>query len=59
MPEPLLTPREVAALFAVDSRTVARWANEGRLSTVRTLGGHRRFYAEEVFRLLGQPRPIG
>ena len=48
----LLTPREVAALFRVDPKTVARWASGGRLSAVRTLGGHRRFKATEVYALL-------
>ena len=50
--EELLTPREVAALFRVDPKTVARWASDGRLSAVRTLGGHRRFKATEVYALL-------
>ena len=50
--ERLLTPREVAALFRVDPKTVARWANEGRLTTIRTLGGHRRFPEREVLCLL-------
>ena len=44
----LLTPGEVAALFRVDPKTVTRWAQDGRLSSVRTLGGHRRFRAAEV-----------
>jgi excisionase family DNA binding protein len=48
----LLAPREVAALFRVDPKTVTRWAEQGRLTTVRTLGGHRRFRAEEVYALL-------
>lgn len=48
----LLTVTEVAELFAVDRRTVTRWANIGRLSVQRTLGGHRRFFADEVDRLL-------
>jgi excisionase family DNA binding protein len=39
----LLTPAEVAALFHVDPKTVTRWANRGRLPSIRTLGGHRRF----------------
>jgi excisionase family DNA binding protein len=39
----LLTPREVAALFAVDPKTVTRWAQAGKLPSIRTLGGHRRF----------------
>ena len=50
--EQLLTPGEVAALFRVDPKTVTRWAQEGKLSAIRTLGGHRRFKAEEVYALL-------
>ncbi len=49
----LLTPAEVASLFRVDPKTVTRWANAGKISTVRTLGGHRRFAESEVRRLLG------
>jgi excisionase family DNA binding protein len=48
----LLTPGEVAVLFRVDPKTVTRWAQAGKLSTVRTLGGHRRFHEEEVRQLL-------
>ena len=48
----LLTPGEVATLFHVDPRTVTRWANEGRLTAIRTLGGHRRYRADQVFALL-------
>ena len=50
--EQLLTPAEVAALFRVDPKTVSRWAAEGKLSEFRTLGGHRRFRAAEVYALL-------
>lgn len=57
-PEQLLTPAEVAALFRVDPKTVTRWANAGRLTSVRTLGGHRRFREAEVRALLdGVPAP--
>lgn len=49
---PLLTPGEVAALFRVDPKTVTRWAASGRLSSLRTPGGHRRFRADEVRRFL-------
>ena len=42
-PEALLTPAEVAALFRVDPKTVTRWAKAGKLSAIRTLGGHRRY----------------
>jgi len=48
----LLTPAEVAALFKVDPTTVTRWANEGRLSFIRTLGGHRRYREAEVRALM-------
>lgn len=48
----LLTPAEVAKMFAVDAKTVARWANQGRLTAIRTLGGHRRFKETEVRALL-------
>lgn len=48
----LLTPGEVAARFRVDPKTVTRWANAGKLSAVRTLGGHRRYRRSEVDRLL-------
>jgi excisionase family DNA binding protein len=50
--EPLLTPAEVAAAFRVDPKTVTRWANAGKLSSIRTLGGHRRFREAEVRGLL-------
>jgi len=44
----LLTPAEVATLFRVDPKTVTRWAKSGRLSSIRTLGGHRRYREAEV-----------
>lgn len=50
--EPLLTPSEVAALFRVDPKTVTRWAAAGRIGSIRTPGGHRRFRAMEVHDLL-------
>jgi excisionase family DNA binding protein len=52
-PEVLLTPAEVASLFRVDPKTVTRWAKAGKLTYVRTLGGHRRYKESEVKALLG------
>ncbi len=46
--ETLLTPAEVAAMFRVDPKTVTRWAKAGKLSSIRTLGGHRRYREAEV-----------
>jgi excisionase family DNA binding protein len=48
----LLTPAEVAALFRVDPKTVTRWAKAGKISSIRTLGGHRRYRESEVRQLL-------
>jgi excisionase family DNA binding protein len=53
-PERLLTPSEVASLFRVNPKTVTRWARAGRISCVKTLGGHRRFKADEIERLLAE-----
>jgi excisionase family DNA binding protein len=48
----LLTPGEVATLFRVDPKTVTRWASAGRIGSIRTPGGHRRFRESEVRALL-------
>ncbi len=53
-PEELLTPAEVAAMFRVNPKTVTRWHRTGKVSAIRTLGGHRRFRATEIRRLLAQ-----
>jgi excisionase family DNA binding protein len=50
--EVLLTPAEVATLFRVDPKTVTRWAKAGKLTSIRTLGGHRRYKDSEVKALL-------
>ncbi len=50
--ETLLTPAEVAAVFRVDPKTVTRWAKAGKLTAIRTLGGHRRYRKSEVQHLL-------
>lgn len=52
--EALLTPAEVARLFRVSPKTVTRWARSGKLSAMRTLGGHRRFRASEVREFLSR-----
>lgn len=55
--EQLLTPSEVAGLFRVDPKTVTRWAKAGKLASIRTLGGHRRYRASEVYALLETQAP--
>ena len=54
----LLTPAEVAAMFRVNPKTVTRWARAGKISAVRTLGGHRRFRADEIRRFLGEVQDL-
>lgn len=55
----LLTPAEVATLFRVSPKTVTRWARSGKLTALRTLGGHRRFRASEVKELLERFEEVG
>lgn len=50
----LLTPGEVAAAMRVDPKTVTRWAAAGKISAIRTLGGHRRFKAGDLKRMLAE-----
>ena len=49
-PDALLTPSEVAEMFRVNPKTVTRWARAGKISAIRTLGGHPRFPAIEIMR---------
>ena len=52
----LLTPNEVAEIFRVNPKTVTRWAQSGKISAIRTLGGHRRFNAAEIMRHLEEQK---
>ena len=49
-----LTNSEAAALLFVHRRTMARWADEGRIPVMWTLGGHRRYARADVERLLNE-----
>ena len=55
----LLTPSEVATLFRVNPKTVTRWARAGHISCIKTLGGHRRFKASEIKKLLAETEESG
>lgn len=46
----VLLPREVAKLFRVDPKTVARWEKMGKIQAIRP-GGHRRYLATSVYSL--------
>ncbi len=61
MPEPerLLTPREVAQILRVDPRTTVRWANQGLIDSIKTLGGHRRYRESDIQAILRGEQPKG
>jgi excisionase family DNA binding protein len=44
-------PAEVADILHVSPKTVSRWAKEGKLPFLKTLGGHRRYPATEIRQL--------
>jgi excisionase family DNA binding protein len=46
-----LRTTEVASLLNVSPKTVSRWAQEGKLPFLRTLGGHRRYPRREIEQL--------
>ena len=51
-PPRYLHPAEVADLLHVSPKTVSRWAKEGKLPFLKTLGGHRRYPAAEIRQLV-------
>ena len=51
-----LRAAEVAAILQVSPKTVSRWAKEGKLPFLKTLGGHRRYPAAEIRQLAEELR---
>ena len=47
-----LRTSEAADILHVSPKTLSRWAKEGKLPYVRTLGGHRRYPEDEIRALL-------
>jgi excisionase family DNA binding protein len=56
VPDPpnYLHTAEVANILHVSPKTVARWAKEGRLPFLKTLGGHRRYPEAEIRQLANE-----
>jgi excisionase family DNA binding protein len=58
-----ITTGEVARILRVSPKTVARWAKEGKLPHLVTLGGHRRFPSGPIhdlaqrLQMVNTPRP--
>jgi excisionase family DNA binding protein len=55
-PPRYLHTAEVAAILQVSPKTVSRWAKEGKLPFLKTLGGHRRYPASEIRKLAEELR---
>lgn len=53
------TTGELAELFNVNPRTVSRWATTKNIPHFRTLGGHRRYHAEDVAKYFGKIKKNG
>jgi excisionase family DNA binding protein len=51
-----LRTAEVADLLHVSPKTVSRWAKEGKLPFLKTLGGHRRYPEAEIRELAEELR---
>jgi excisionase family DNA binding protein len=56
-----LRTAEVADILHVSPKTVSRWAKEGKLPFLKTLGGHRRYPEAKIRELANELReePIG
>ncbi|MER7132078.1 BldC family transcriptional regulator [Streptosporangium saharense] len=52
----LLTPGEVAHIFGVDPKTVNRWSLTGRIPSVRTPSGQRRYRQTDIDALVNASR---
>lgn len=51
----LLARWEVAKRLAVNPETVARWGRSGKLRSIVTPGGHRRYFEADVVAILATP----
>jgi diguanylate cyclase (GGDEF)-like protein/PAS domain S-box-containing protein/excisionase family DNA binding protein len=52
--EVTLSLGQAAQALRISTTTARRWADDGRLPSTRTAGGHRRFAASEIRRLLAE-----
>lgn len=56
--ESWLTTGEAARILHVSPKTVARWASEGKVEHIVTLGGHRRFPSSAITELVRRLRSV-
>jgi len=53
----LITIREASDLLGVSIKTLRRWEQQGKIVSIRTRGGHRRFRPEDLLQS-GQATPL-
>lgn len=51
-PQPWVTTGQAARILRVNRRTITSWINEGKLASLKTLGGHNRIRLEELNRVV-------
>lgn len=54
MNDRLMSSGDVAKMFRVDPKTVTRWAKQGKIKSVKTPGGHRRYFESDIMSLFKQ-----
>jgi len=55
-PPSYLRTAEVADILHVSPKTVSRWARDGKLPFMKTLGGHRRYPEAKIRQLANELR---
>lgn len=53
MEDKLLTPEKVCAALNVSIQTLRLWDESGKLSAIRTPGGHRRYRESDIYKFIG------
>ena len=54
----LITGKQVAEMFGVHPDTIRDWANDGKLNSVKTLGGHRRYKLSEIQKIVEERNAV-
>lgn len=57
-PTEYLTPKETAKLLGVPERTLRYWGKKGKITNIKTIGGHRRYLADEVRAIASRSTPF-
>jgi len=55
----LITIREASDLLGVSIKTLRRWEQQGKITSIRTRGGHRRFRPGDLLQSGQETRFIG